>query len=270
MTTATSYPVEPGVVTVEGADAMSFLQSMLSQDLDTVAAGASAPALLLQPQGKLVATMHALHVGDDAWWCITDAEGAPALAEGLNRFRIRVKAEINDASADFGRIAVPRRRRLRCRALGDQRRRATDRDRLGTRHRRTACRRRTRTGIARGCGRGRGQPRRLRSRTHRGRCASPRCRRRRADDPAGSVPRRNRGVVHEGLLRRAGARVSHRHPWPGQPVPTASAVRRRAAGGGCRAALRWWRATRSWGSSRAAPGGWHWRWCGARSNRRPT
>jgi tRNA-modifying protein YgfZ len=106
MTTATSYPVEPGVITVEGVDAMSYLQSMLSQDLDTVAAGASAPALLLQPQGKLVATMHALHVGDDAWWCITDAEGAPALAEGLNRFRIRVKAEINDASADFGRIAV--------------------------------------------------------------------------------------------------------------------------------------------------------------------
>ena len=37
MTAATSYPVEPGVVTVEGADATSFLQSLLSQDLDPVA-----------------------------------------------------------------------------------------------------------------------------------------------------------------------------------------------------------------------------------------
>ena len=61
-----------------GPDASSFLQSLLSQDLDPIAVGAGAPALLLQPQGKLIATLYALHVGDDDWWCITDAGGGAA------------------------------------------------------------------------------------------------------------------------------------------------------------------------------------------------
>ena len=38
------------LVIVEGPDATSFLQSLVSQDLDPIAIGASAHALLLQPQ----------------------------------------------------------------------------------------------------------------------------------------------------------------------------------------------------------------------------
>jgi aminomethyltransferase len=106
MTDATSYDLEAGVVTVSGPDATSFLQSLLSQDLEPIGVGESAPALLLQPQGKLIATMRALHAADDTWWCVTDEGGGAALAEGLNRFRIRVKAEITDASATSAVIAV--------------------------------------------------------------------------------------------------------------------------------------------------------------------
>ena len=47
------------VVVVYGPDATSFLQSLLSQDLDPVAVGASAHALLLQPQGKLIVDVYA-------------------------------------------------------------------------------------------------------------------------------------------------------------------------------------------------------------------
>ena len=61
MSDATSYDLDAGVVTVSGPDATSFLQSLLSQDLDPIGVGESAPALLLQPQGKLIATMRALH-----------------------------------------------------------------------------------------------------------------------------------------------------------------------------------------------------------------
>ena len=41
------------VVAVWGPDATTFLQSLLSQDLDPVAVGGSAHALLLEPKGKL-------------------------------------------------------------------------------------------------------------------------------------------------------------------------------------------------------------------------
>jgi folate-binding protein YgfZ len=106
MTSTTVFELRPGVVVVEGADATSFLQSILSQDLDGIAVGEGRPALLLQPQGKLVATTYALRVGERCWWCVTDEGGGAALAGGLNRFRIRVKAEVVDVSDSFASLAV--------------------------------------------------------------------------------------------------------------------------------------------------------------------
>ena len=52
MTNATSYDLDAGVVTVSGPDATSFLQSLLSQDLDPIGVGESAPALLLATAGQ--------------------------------------------------------------------------------------------------------------------------------------------------------------------------------------------------------------------------
>jgi folate-binding protein YgfZ len=100
------FELRPGVVVVHGPDAGSFLQNLLSQDLDPIAVGHGAPALLLQPQGKLVATLYALRVDEAGWWCVTDEGGAGALADGLNRFRIRVKVEVEDLTETFGGLAV--------------------------------------------------------------------------------------------------------------------------------------------------------------------
>ena len=88
-----------GLVTVIGPDAQSFLQSLVSQDLDPLADGEGARSLLLQPQGKLVANFVLLRVAADEWWCITDEGVSEALAAGLNRFKIRVKADIEDRTA---------------------------------------------------------------------------------------------------------------------------------------------------------------------------
>jgi folate-binding protein YgfZ len=106
MTATLAYELPLDVVVAAGPDATSFLQSLLSQDLDPVAVGESAPALLLQPQGKLVATLRALRVADDEWWLVADAGTGAALADGLNRFRIRVKVDVDDVSGDFGAIAI--------------------------------------------------------------------------------------------------------------------------------------------------------------------
>lgn len=84
------------LVVVEGPDATSFLQSLVSQDLDAVAVGASAHSLLLQPQGKLLVDFYVVHVAADVWWCVCEGGFGAALASGLNRFKIRVKVEVRE------------------------------------------------------------------------------------------------------------------------------------------------------------------------------
>jgi folate-binding protein YgfZ len=86
-----------GLVVVDGEEATSFLQSLVSQDLDPVADGAGVHSLLLQPQGKLVVDFRALRVGG-AWELDCEAGFGTLLAETLGRYRIRVKAEITDRS----------------------------------------------------------------------------------------------------------------------------------------------------------------------------
>ena len=82
------------LVVVEGPDATSFLQSLVSQDLDALGVGASGHSLLLQPQGKLLVDFYAVHVAPDTWWCVCEGGFGEALASGLNRFKIRVKADV--------------------------------------------------------------------------------------------------------------------------------------------------------------------------------
>src|SRR4051794_24861377 len=96
--------VERDVVVVAGPDATSFLQSLVSQDLAPVAVGATVHALLLQPQGKLIAEFRAAHVDTDVWWLISDAGYGSVLAEGLSRFKIRIDATVSDESIRFAHL----------------------------------------------------------------------------------------------------------------------------------------------------------------------
>jgi len=83
-------------VVVDGPDATSFLQSLVSQDLDPIAVGGSAHTLLLQPQGKLLVDFYAVRAAENAWWCVCEAGFGTVLADGLNRFKIRVKAGVRE------------------------------------------------------------------------------------------------------------------------------------------------------------------------------
>jgi len=90
-----------GAVLVEGPEALKFLQSLLSQDIDGLADGQGAHALLLQPQGKLDTDLRFLRVGEAAW---LDCEvgRAEGLAASLRRFKIRIKADVTDRSGQWG------------------------------------------------------------------------------------------------------------------------------------------------------------------------
>jgi folate-binding protein YgfZ len=98
--------IDRDLVVVSGPDATSFLQSLVSQDLDPVAVGQAVHTLLLEPRGKLVADLRASRVADDEWWLVCEPGFGAVLAEGLTRFKIRVKVEIEDRSSEVAAAAV--------------------------------------------------------------------------------------------------------------------------------------------------------------------
>lgn len=82
------------VVRAAGPDAVSFLQGQLSQDVAVLPVGGSAWSFLLQPQGKVDALLRVTRLGDDELVLDTDAGWGDAVVERLNRFKLRVKADI--------------------------------------------------------------------------------------------------------------------------------------------------------------------------------
>ncbi|MGD9702436.1 MAG: folate-binding protein YgfZ [Acidimicrobiia bacterium] len=87
------YPRD--VVMVEGVDALSYLHSQVSQDLQPLAVGASAWTLLLEPTGKVDVLARVLRSGDTAYVLDVDAGSGDMLIARLMRFKIRVKAEVS-------------------------------------------------------------------------------------------------------------------------------------------------------------------------------
>ncbi len=81
------------VVRVSGPDTWTFLQSLLSQDVDDLADGERRATLMLTPQGKVDVLAGVLRDGDDAV-LDTDPGWGERLAVALGRFKIRTKVEI--------------------------------------------------------------------------------------------------------------------------------------------------------------------------------
>lgn len=102
MTFWTGYPRD--VVRVAGPDAMTYLQSQVSQDLRPLGVGSSTWALLLQPTGKVDVLARVWRRGDDELVLDTDAGFGDGLIARINRFKIRVKADVE--ALDWSCIAV--------------------------------------------------------------------------------------------------------------------------------------------------------------------
>ncbi len=82
-------------VIVEGPDALTYLHSQIAQDVRPLAVGDSAWTLVLEPTGKVESLARVTRTGDDTYDLDTDAGFGDALAARLNRFKIRVKAEVS-------------------------------------------------------------------------------------------------------------------------------------------------------------------------------
>jgi folate-binding protein YgfZ len=96
---------ERGAVLVTGPDSWSYLQSLVSADLDTVDDGHGVHSLLLTPQGKLDVDFRLLRMGGEVWLDCDPGFG-DQLAASLLRFRIRVKCDVTDRTGEWGSLAV--------------------------------------------------------------------------------------------------------------------------------------------------------------------
>lgn len=81
---------------VKGPDAFSWLQGQVSQDVSALAVGNAVDSFLLQPQGKVDAMVRITRIDDEEAVIDVDAGFGAAVAERLNRFKLRVKADIEE------------------------------------------------------------------------------------------------------------------------------------------------------------------------------
>ncbi|MEY2554301.1 MAG: tRNA-modifying protein YgfZ [Ilumatobacteraceae bacterium] len=82
------------VVSVDGPDAASYLQSQASQDLRGMTSGEARWTFFLQPTGKVDVLARVTMEGDETFRLDTDPGYGDVLEARLNRFRIRVKASV--------------------------------------------------------------------------------------------------------------------------------------------------------------------------------
>lgn len=81
------------LVWVRGADAITFLDGQVSQDLAGMEPDSVARSFLLEPRGKIVALMWVLR-GESEVGLIIDAGRTAAVVDALERFRFRVDATL--------------------------------------------------------------------------------------------------------------------------------------------------------------------------------
>ncbi|KAM9863035.1 folate-binding protein YgfZ [Leucobacter sp. BZR 635] len=92
-----------GIITVAGADRLSWLNSMTSQHLLGLAPGVATETLLLDPNGRI---QHAIRLVDDGEtaWLLVDEGSAAALTAYLLKMRFALRVEISDVSDEFAAV----------------------------------------------------------------------------------------------------------------------------------------------------------------------
>jgi tRNA-modifying protein YgfZ len=80
-------------VRVSGPDALSYLQGQVSQELRSLAVGASRWTLLLQPNGRVDVLARLWRTDDETYVLDIDAGFGDELLARINRFKIRVKVD---------------------------------------------------------------------------------------------------------------------------------------------------------------------------------
>jgi folate-binding protein YgfZ len=107
------------VVRVTGPDRVSFLQGMVTQDVDGLPVGSVADAALLTPKGAMVADARVVKRTDDLL-LVTEPGYGPVVLATLERYLTSEDAELSDATTGYGQLSLvgPEAEALAERVLG--------------------------------------------------------------------------------------------------------------------------------------------------------
>jgi tRNA-modifying protein YgfZ len=94
-----------GVIAVGGEEAASFLQGLLTNDVEGLEEGEARYAGLLSPQGKILFDMLVVRAPREAFLVDCAAEQAADLARRLGFYKLRSKVSIANESADCAVVA---------------------------------------------------------------------------------------------------------------------------------------------------------------------
>ncbi len=90
-----------GVIRVQGADAVKFLQGQVSNDVAKLSAAVSVLAGLHNAQGRAIALLRFVLASDDDVLGILPRELASVVATRLAKFVLRAKVKVSDASLEW-------------------------------------------------------------------------------------------------------------------------------------------------------------------------
>src|SRR5262252_9904029 len=93
------------VVRVTGPDRVSFLQGMVTQDVEGLPPGSVADAALLTAKGAMVADARVVKRDEDLLLLTEPGYGTTVL-DGLGRYLISEDAELSDASSELGQLSL--------------------------------------------------------------------------------------------------------------------------------------------------------------------
>lgn len=102
---AVSLMQTQGVITVSGEDRLTWLHSLLSQNLKNLAPGESAEALLLDPQGHIEQIIKIIDDGETSW-LLVEISRTDALLNWLEKMVFRMKVRILNQTASFATLGT--------------------------------------------------------------------------------------------------------------------------------------------------------------------
>src|ERR1051325_7142498 len=94
-----------GIVKLTGTDRVSWLQGMVTNDVEKLAAGAGCYAAHLTPQGKIVAHMSILKDKDTLWLSLERA-AIPHLLGAFDKLLIMEDAQLEDVSGGYSILGL--------------------------------------------------------------------------------------------------------------------------------------------------------------------
>jgi folate-binding protein YgfZ len=97
--------VDLGIIRASGEDAPGFLHNLMTNDVQNLPPDGVRFAGLCTPKGRLLATFHIWHEGDDLLLSLS-ADILPAILKKLSMYILRSKVKLTDASQDIVLIGL--------------------------------------------------------------------------------------------------------------------------------------------------------------------